>query len=534
MMIGQRNFALAAMLVLFCLAALVRIHLALRPGLWADEIFSLAMATGHSLEQPAAEANPAAGDFVEPAKAQPPAKFRYYLQHDTPPAGVERIIRAVFLSDTNPPLYYLLLNAWTRVTGTSDSALRLFSVLWALACFPLLWKLGEMVGGEKTAWIACILFSFSPPALYYSAEGRMYSLLWFLALSLALSSLLLARHGWRSDFLFTWTMIAAIGLLTHYFFAFVFLACTLWLVVHPGKLSSVRVVGMAVLAGLLVLPWYIHIPESLSHWRVTAGWLDYPLSWKQLITAPLLLGWSLLSGFGVWGGSKVPEYFLAGMYLVLGIYTLHRGFRRLLTTQLQLLWFWVLAACLGPWALDLLRHSNASLVARYALAGLPAGLFLAAMVISWLPRKFELATVCLILLAWVPGILAVHSMPCRSWEPYPAVGVRLAARAKPCDLLIVHSIPSGVIGVARYLTTNTPMASWVVELAQQHVQTDMSKLVTGCQEIALAKIHDLDKPSPVEQWLRSHTTFEGQDQLSTTAEILYFHHASPGHTPCFP
>jgi len=109
-------------------AAVLRIVAAQRPGLWADEIFSLAMATGHSLEQPAANADPVAGDFVEATDAVPPAAYRRYVEFDGSPAGPGRVIRAVLLSDTSPPLYYLLLNAWTRVLGPSDAALRALSV----------------------------------------------------------------------------------------------------------------------------------------------------------------------------------------------------------------------------------------------------------------------------------------------------------------------------------------------------------------------------------------------------------------------
>ena len=47
--------------------------------MWADEIFSLAMATGHSLEHPAVEANPALGDFMEPGPAQSPITFQNYI-----------------------------------------------------------------------------------------------------------------------------------------------------------------------------------------------------------------------------------------------------------------------------------------------------------------------------------------------------------------------------------------------------------------------------------------------------------------------
>ncbi len=59
------------LVAIFILAAILRIAVAGRSGLWADEIFSLAMATGHSLEHPAAAAQPKQGDFVEPDHAVP-------------------------------------------------------------------------------------------------------------------------------------------------------------------------------------------------------------------------------------------------------------------------------------------------------------------------------------------------------------------------------------------------------------------------------------------------------------------------------
>ena len=129
------------LMLLLGAALLLRVMLALRPGLWGDEIFSLAMATGHSLEHPAAEADPALGDFVQPAGVEPSSTYRRYVEHQDPPAGIGRVARAVFLSDTSPPLYYLLLHGWTRALGTGDAALRLFSLLWAVLAAPFLWLL---------------------------------------------------------------------------------------------------------------------------------------------------------------------------------------------------------------------------------------------------------------------------------------------------------------------------------------------------------------------------------------------------------
>jgi 4-amino-4-deoxy-L-arabinose transferase-like glycosyltransferase len=469
----------------------------MQPGLWVDEIFSLAMATGHSLEHPAADADPTLGDYIEPSSAQLPSEFASYLQHEEPPAGARRVIRAVLLSDTSPPLYYLLLNLWTRAAGTSDAALRLFSTVFALACFPLLWSLGQQIGGRGMAWIVCILFSFSPPALYYSAEGRMYSLVWFLAVALAWSTFELARRGPRLHLFVLWTLSAAAGMLTHYFFVFVLMACFVWLFFDPGKISRVHLAAAFTLVGLLALPWYLQLPETLSRWRITAGWLDYPLTWKQVLTAPAYLAWSFLSGFGVWGGSKWMDYFAAALYAILGIVIIRQGLSRLIFDNRQLLWLWFFGACLGPLAFDLLRKTNASLVARYALPGLPAGLLLAAMAINWLP-------------------------PSRPWEPFAEVGARLTAWAEPSDLIIVHSIPSGVLGVARYAETKAALASWVVQLEQRSIPSDMHTLLSARRRVALVKIHYMEKSSPAEVWLREHTTLEDEDRLNPYTEILYF------------
>ena len=154
---------------------MLRIVLALRPGVWGDEIFSLAMATGHSLEHPAAEARPALGDFVQPPAATASSSFRRYAEHEDPAVGPGRVIRAVRLSDTNPPLYYLLLSAWTRVTGTGDQSLRFFSLLWAALTLPFLWRLGRDLGDRVVGWTAVVLYAWSPVSVFYSIEGRMYS-----------------------------------------------------------------------------------------------------------------------------------------------------------------------------------------------------------------------------------------------------------------------------------------------------------------------------------------------------------------------
>lgn len=503
----------------------MRVTAATRPGLWADEIFSLAMATGHSLEHAASEANPALGDFVERQEAQPPEAFRRYVREDDPPAGPRRVVRAVLMSDTSPPLYYVLLNGWNRAFGTRDAALRLFSAMWAVMTLPLLWLLGRDLDGPRTAWSATVLFALSPMALYYSAEGRMYSLLWFLAAGLAWLTHRESRKDGEAWSAILWVLVGAAGLLTHYFFFFVWVGCVGWLWLSDPRAGRGRVAALAAATMLMVLPWYVQIPESLSRWRVSAGWLDGDLPLSAAVRAPFELALSLVSGRSYLGGWRHADAALALLCGVLALVLLGRGrLRSLFTGALPLIWLWVVAACTGPVVFDLLQHTTTTAVPRYALAGLPAAMLLVGVGLSRLRPTVQLAGMVVILLVWLPGIrkTALPTVP-RPSQPYRQIDERLGERLDTGDLVIVSSIPSGVIGVARYLEPQVPMASWVPQLETRAVGPDLRDLLSGRRRIALVKVTHLGADAPAEGWLRAHAEELGREGFGrSSAEILYF------------
>jgi 4-amino-4-deoxy-L-arabinose transferase-like glycosyltransferase len=507
----------------------LRVAAALRPGLWGDEIFSLAVATGHSLEHPASVAEPALGDYVEPPDPQPPPLFRRYAEEDSPPAGVRRVVRAVFLSDTSPPLYYVLLNAWTRPFGTSDAALRLLSVACAVLTIPLLWLIGRDVGQRRMAWSACVLFSCSAVAIYNSAEGRMYALLWLLVSGLAWLTLRLSRPGPPSDWTSAaWVFVGTAGLYTHYFFAFVWLACVGWLGVSSHRRG--RVALLAGLTLLAVVPWYLQVPASLAQWRVTAGWQDGSLAWPEDLARPFLLAAGLLAGRSPLGGWPWADYLVGGLLLVTGIWIVRRGLiRRLVCRRCCLLWAWLGASCAGLLAFDLLRHTTTSYVDRYALPALPAAILLTALALSRLPPRLHLLVLSAIVIAWLPGARAAVGREPRPQHPFRQIDARLRAWARPGDLVLVHSVPTGVIGVARYLDAVVPLAAWTVQLELRPAPRDLERLLTGYRRLALVKVHYRGLPAPAEAWLESHARLTGRDTFpASSAQVLYFEAARPG------
>jgi len=521
--------ALTAVLILV-LCALLRIGLVDRHGLWGDECFSLAMATGHSLEHPADRADPAFGDFVEEPGAVAPAAYSRYLEHEIPPAGLRRVLRAVFLSDTSPPLYYLLLYGWTLALGTGDAALRLFSILWALATFPIIWSLGKRLGGEAAAAPACILFAVSPLCIFYSTEGRMYSMLLFCTVCMMWLTLRLWDRGANAARFILWVTASAAGLLTHYFFAFVWIAAVFWLQLYPGRFPRKLSGASALLTALLVLPWYIHIPESLSQWRVTGDWLTMRRDDYHPITTPLSLPWRFWTYPSMeWmlGGSRSLGWIKAGVFLLLAVATLRKLSWSLFSSSRSLLWIWLLSPCLGMAVFDLVRGTYITAETRYALAGMPAAFLLTGIGLGSLGYRLRAIFIALIALLCLIGVRGFYQADHRSYQNYPEVARLLAQEVTDSDLILVHSVPSVVAGLARYLEkagaseTGVRFASWVGQLGQRRVPEDLEALAAGQRRIILVTTHDVGEPAPEQDWLEDHATLLETKQIYA-ATLRYF------------
>jgi hypothetical protein len=508
------------LLLAFILMALIQVVVASRSGLWVDEVFSLAIATGHSLEHPAAAADPTLGDFVERDRPMHAEEFQRYLKHDNPPASPARVVRAVFLSDTSPPLYYLLLYGWTLIVGTSDGLLRLFSIGWSLGCLPLLASVARRTGGRGAVFPACILFAFSPLGIYYSTEGRMYSLLWFCLLATTWVSLVLSQRGGGMALHLLWVVASVAGFLTHYFFVFPWIAIVAFLVIQPGKFERRRLLVCIFLVGLAILPWYIMVPESLGRWRITRGWLELEPRHFDALRAT----WNNYSQFFS-GGSSVWEYRLRStaeaasaalaLFAVVAAAMVWRLRLRMFCGERLLLWLPFAAACAGPLAFDLVQHTYTVAVPRYAIAALPVAYLLAAVGLSCLGRRTRLIMLALIILAWAPNVLSIYRNQSRNWSPIREISHAACANGSPSDLILIHSIPSGVLGIARYADGPAELASWVGQLGTRRVPESLNALAAGRTRILFVKVHAVGEPAPEEDWLRANAAVFHKTRLGS-------------------
>jgi hypothetical protein len=127
----------------------------------------------------------------------------------------------------------------------------------------------------------------------------------------------------------------------------------------------------------------------------------------------------------------------------------------------------------------------------------------------------------LILVAWLPSSWTLLTDTVRSWEPFRQVASVLDEQVSESDVVIVHSIPSGVLGVARYLQKPITLFSWVGQLKQRRVPEDIQTLAGKYNRIVLVKIHTVGEPAPEELWLKKRAHLAREFRMDG-AEILVF------------
>jgi hypothetical protein len=155
------------------------------------------------------------------------------------------------------------------------------------------------------------------------------------------------------------------------------------------------------------------------------------------------------------------------------------------------------------------------------MAGMPAAFLLMALGLGALPARARWAFLVLALISWTPGWKKLFANPSRSFSPLREVARALSARATARDVIVVHSIPSGVLGVARYMDGGAPIAAWVGQLGRRRVPESIETLVAGRSKAFLVLVHTVGEPAPEEGYLREHAETV-RDEWLETARIVEF------------
>ena len=196
-----------------------------------------------------------------------------------------------FLRVWNPPLYFALLAGWVKIFGFSEISLRFPSLLFSLACIPIIFLLGKEIFNKSAGLYASLIIVLSPFQLWYAQEARAYSTMLFLGLlSSYFQALFINRE--QHKYLFGYTISTILGLYTHPYYVLFFIAQLICLFIYCARNWSKKILVTILLIGLSFIPLIQKYSIRLA--QVISGyWIPSP-DWNSLLITVenLLLGYN--------------------------------------------------------------------------------------------------------------------------------------------------------------------------------------------------------------------------------------------------
>jgi hypothetical protein len=356
---------------------------------------------------------------------------------------------AMFRTENNPPLFFILLKAWSAVTPFTAAWLRVPSALFgALAVWPL-FLLARRFGGQGAAILTAILFLCSNYHPGFAHEVRAYSLFTLLTTTgLWLLVRATQRPGQELKRMLHLSMLNVVLVYTHFFG---------WLVVGLQgllvfTLPMMRPLRRSFLMGAAMtmvwfLPYGIIFLERMQQSVGQGTWLTPPVP-EELYNM-------------VWRWSNAP--LLTVVFLALIVAALWKD--RLRSAGLRLALIWAFAPLLGMFAVS---FAVPMFLDRYLVYAAPGFALLVGLSVAALFRITRLRA----------GVIA-------------ALGLGMAATFTPWKGSGLH--PSAVVRVERDRCAGAcevqvlPRWYWLTHLAAQDIR---SLQRPTAQHMAYAAEHD--------------------------------------------
>ncbi|MBI4101108.1 glycosyltransferase family 39 protein [Candidatus Microgenomates bacterium] len=196
--------------------------------------------------------------------------------------------------DVHPPLYYLVLKAWTSVFGSSLLAARSLSVLATLLLMLVMYFLVKRLFDVWAARLSLFFMVIGPFIIRYAQEARMYAIA-ALLVAAATYLLVVALDKNNKWYLYGYALVMALAIYTHYYT--LFMVPVYWLYIlsrtkfraRPRaktiNLFNIHWWGANSLILVLLAPW---LPKAIKQFTSIQGafWIppvDYTTGFDTLV-----------------------------------------------------------------------------------------------------------------------------------------------------------------------------------------------------------------------------------------------------------
>ncbi|MBU0492168.1 MAG: glycosyltransferase family 39 protein [Chloroflexi bacterium] len=389
--------------------------------------------------------------------------------------------------DIHPPLYYALLHVWGLLAGRGQFALLFPSVVCSVLVVALVYRLARRLPsvGANAALLAAVLAALSPLEIWYAQELRMYTLGAALGLVVVYCGVGYVL-GWprRRLYLTGYALVAAIGLYTLYYFAFLLIFVNVFVLAYLVHLHVYRFTKSANMQIGKSLRW---CAAQLAVLALYLPWL--PVAWRQATDPPvppwrspidlgtmLVDSWSALAlGQSVEPPQVWPLLLLFGGLALLGLWTITR--RRPATAAL------LAGYTATPVGLIVAISFVTPLFhPRYAYLYAAGVIILLALGLDRLRRISRPALLAVLLMVVAADVYALHRFHTDTWyasDDWRGAVSYVAERWRPGDAVLINA---GYTYPAFVYYYDDPVA-WrgrLVDYPAQTVTTDgMVALQTG-------------------------------------------------------
>ncbi len=196
-------------------------------------------------------------------------------------APFSQMNRMIFY-DVHPPLYYWLAKPWAALFGYSPAGIRSFSVILGLGLIlSVFWITKKLAEKNRAGFLAAIITTFSPFAIQYSQEARMYMLFALLMLWTTFFFYQALKNNEKKDWII-WGILGGLSFYTHYLSLFFFIIFYLTFIFYQ-KIFQKEKILKALLGkknfwlgtGIIFLFFLSWIKIFISHMmKGNLGWID--------------------------------------------------------------------------------------------------------------------------------------------------------------------------------------------------------------------------------------------------------------------
>ncbi|SRR5581483_3697775 len=370
--------------------------------------------------------------------------------------------------DGNPPLYYFLLDITTHIAGNSELAVRLPSVIsYILAVFAMYHLIVKLYNNHRAAAFAAALYAISPIAGTQAQNVRMYSMLGLITILATMAFAVLAWDGGHNiASIFAHSALTVVGLLTHYWFAFVLLGQWMWVVCTIKRWTGRR---LLLLAAADTLPFSIlWLPVFLQQLTLpTASWHLRPRL-RELLE-------SVTANIGIFPLSRTSAIIIVVLSIVGGVALAIKWRRKdhvAIDERSVFLVVSLICTLCVPFTISQVRPIFWP--GRYTIVSLPFLAALFGVVLSHLRPAMALVVICIagissgqyfVRKVWEAKLTQILMLP----DPVPLgdrpAGQYICTSARPGDIVVYTSLSRAAV---EYYLQRCGIAPHLVQISYPH------------------------------------------------------------------